>query len=369
MEKARLDKVLANNEIRALITAVGTGIGDHEGDGAFDIEKARYHKIIIMTDADVDGAHIRTLLLTFLFRQMRGLVEAGYVYIAQPPLYKIKRKRREQYVDNDPQLNRILLELGSEDVHLLRLRDEKQLSGETIDELVECLSRLEMVSRGVTRYGCDFAQYLDQHEPDSYELPRYIVRTRTGNEESFRFLCNDDDRIAFHQEFESGEDDNQGLVVREITSEDGVKVQQRVSLHEIFESNEMTKLLRELADYGMDVQRFSRSEEPRYRLIENQGDEKKENIIELHSIIDLVDNIRGIGRRGLSIQRYKGLGEMNPKQLFETTMDPGTRRLLKVNIADAAVADGIFSMLMGEDVPSRRAFIEDNALNVSYLDV
>ena len=369
VEKARLDKVLANNEIRALITAVGTGIGDHEGDGAFDIEKARYHKIIIMTDADVDGAHIRTLLLTFLFRQMRGLVEAGYVYIAQPPLYKIKRKRREQYVDNDPQLNRILLELGSEDVHLLRLRDEKQLSGETIDELVECLSRLEMVSRGVTRYGCDFAQYLDQHEPDSYELPRYIVRTRTGNEESFRFLRNDDDRIAFHQEFESGEDDNQGLVVREITSEDGVKVQQRVSLHEIFESNEMTKLLRELADYGMDVQRFSRSEEPRYRLIENQGDEKKENIIELHSIIDLVDNIRGIGRRGLSIQRYKGLGEMNPKQLFETTMDPGTRRLLKVNIADAAVADGIFSMLMGEDVPSRRAFIEDNALNVSYLDV
>jgi DNA gyrase subunit B len=368
VEKARLDKVLANNEIRALITAVGTGIGDHEGDGAFNIEKARYHKIILMTDADVDGAHIRTLLLTFLFRQMRGLIEAGYVYIAQPPLYKIKRKRREQYIDNDPQLNRILLELGSEDVNLTRLRDNKKLSGETIDELVECLSRLEMIGRGVTRYGCEFAEYLDQHDPESYTLPRYIVRTRTGNEEDFRFLTNDDERIAFHQEFEDAEEENKGVIVREITTDDGVKVQQRCSLHEIFESNEMSKILRELANYGMDVKRFSRSEEPRYKLIENEGDAKKENIIELHSIIDLVDNIRGIGRRGLSIQRYKGLGEMNPKQLFETTMDPKTRRLLKVDIADAAVADGIFSMLMGEDVPSRRAFIEDNALNVSNLD-
>jgi DNA gyrase subunit B len=129
VEKARLDKVLGNNEIRTLITAVGTGIGDHEGDGAFDATKARYHKIIIMTDADVDGAHIRTLLLTFIFRQMKGLIEAGYVYIAQPPLYKIKRKRREQYVDNDPQLNRILLELGTEDVTLVRLRDKKELTG------------------------------------------------------------------------------------------------------------------------------------------------------------------------------------------------------------------------------------------------
>lgn len=370
VEKARLDKVLANNEIRALITAVGTGIGDHEGDGAFDVSKARYHKVIIMTDADVDGAHIRTLLLTFLFRQMKGLIEAGYVYIAQPPLYKIKRKRREQYIDNDMQLNRILLELGSEDVQLVRMRDKKQLSGETIDELVECLSRLEMIGRGVTRYGCNFAHYLDQHESESYTLPRYIVRTRTGNEEDFRFLRNDDDRIAFHEEFQEGEEGSKdGVIIREITSEDGVKVQQRISLHEIFESTEMSKILRELSAYGMDVKRFSRSEEPRYRLIENEGDEKKESIIELHSIIDLVDTIRSIGRRGLSIQRYKGLGEMNPKQLFETTMDPETRRLLKVNIADAALADGIFSMLMGEDVPSRRAFIEDNALNVSYLDV
>ena len=369
VEKARLDKVLANNEIRTLITAVGTGIGDHEGDGAFDATKARYHKIIIMTDADVDGAHIRTLLLTFIFRQMKGLIEAGYVYIAQPPLYKIKRKRREQYVDNDPQLNRILLELGTEDVTLVRLRDKKELTGEVIDHLVECMSRLEMIGRGVARYGCDFAQYLDQNDGENYSLPRYIVRIRTGNEEEFRFLKNDDDRIAFHAEFDLTDEDGHGTVVREIVSEDGVKVQQRISLHEIYESTEMTKLIREVADEGMDITQFSKSEEPRYQIIENKGDEKKENIIELHSIIELIENVRAIGRRGLSIQRYKGLGEMNPKQLYETTMDPKTRRLLKVDIADAAMADGIFSMLMGEDVPSRRAFIEDNALNVAHLDV
>jgi DNA gyrase subunit B len=369
VEKARLDKVLNNNEIRTLITAVGTGIGDHEGDGAFNVEKARYHKIIIMTDADVDGAHIRTLLLTFLFRQMKGLIEAGYVYIAQPPLYKIKRKRREQYIDNDPQLNRILLELGSEDVTLVRARDNLNLNGEKVDELVEALSRLEMVGRGVTRYGCDFASYLDNHDPETYALPRYVARVRTGNEEAFHFLKNDDARTAFHQEFELNDADSNDTLVREMVTPEGHKTLQRISLHEIFESTEMTKLLRDLADAGIDTHQFSKTEDPRYHLVENLGDPKKEVRIELHSIIELVDNIRTIGRRGLSIQRYKGLGEMNPKQLFETTMDPETRRLLKVNIADAAAADNIFSMLMGEDVPSRRAFIEDNALNVSHLDV
>jgi DNA gyrase subunit B len=369
VEKARLDKVLNNNEIRSLITALGTGIGDHEGDGAFDASKARYHKIILMTDADVDGAHILTLLLTFIFRQMRGLIEAGYVYIAQPPLYKIKRKRREQYIDNDAQLNRILLELGTEDVNFVRLRDDKDLDSETIEKVVHILSRMEMVGRGVTRYGCDFATYLDQHNKETHELPRYIARIRTGNNEEFRYLSNDDERAAFHLEFGLADADASDTLNREVQNESGVTVQQRISLHEIYESTEMTKLLRELADAGMDVHTFSKTDEARYQLIENKGDEKKENIIELNSIIELIENIRTIGRRGLSIQRYKGLGEMNPKQLFETTMDPTTRNLLKVDIADAAVADGIFSMLMGEDVPSRRAFIEDNALNVSYLDV
>ena len=368
VEKARLDKVLGNNEIRSLITAVGTGIGE-EGEGAFNVEKARYHKIILMTDADVDGAHIRTLLLTFLFRQLKGLIEAGYVYIAQPPLYKIKRKRREQYVDNDAQLNRILLELGSEDVTLKRLRDNTELSSESIDSVVEILSRLEMIGKGVSRYGCNLAHYLDQHDAESHALPRYLVRIRTGNSEEFKFLKGDEERSAFFENFDLNDEDSSGSIVKEVTNNEGQSVLQRISLHEIFESTEMSKLLVDLAQLGMDIKQFSPTESGRYHLIENKGDEKKENIIELHSIIELIDAIRKIGKRGLTIQRYKGLGEMNPKQLFETTMDPKTRKLLKVTIADAAFADATFTMLMGEDVPSRRAFIEDNALNVAHLDV
>jgi len=166
-EKAQLDKVLNNEEIRTLITAIGTGIGTGEDESAFNVEKTRYHKIIIMTDADVDGSHIRTLLLTFLYRQMRGLFDKGYIYIAQPPLYKIKRKRREQYIDNDEQLNRILLELGTEDVVLTRLKDNHVFAPALIDKVVENLSALEKLGGGVTRYGAALPSYLDAHDRET----------------------------------------------------------------------------------------------------------------------------------------------------------------------------------------------------------
>ena len=175
--------------------------------------------------------------------------------------------------------------------------------------------------------------------------------------------------LLFHQEYDLSDGDSSGAIIKEVTNKEGLQVQQRISLHEIYESTEMSKLLKELANFGIDIKQFSPTEEVRYHLIENKGDEKKENIVELCSIIELIDAIRKIGKRGLTIQRYKGLGEMNPKQLFETTMDPSTRKLLKVTIEDAANADAVFTMLMGEDVPSRRAFIEDNALNVAHLDV
>lgn len=376
VEKARLDKVLSSEQIRNIITTVGTGIGDHEGDGSFDATKCRYHKIIIMTDADVDGSHIRTLLLTFLYRQMRGLIDAGYVYIAQPPLYKIKRKKREQYIDNDADLNKILLELGLEDATLVRLRDQHQFPGAKLDKIVEFLSRLEQLGGGVIRYGCVLPEYLDQRKDDSYELPRFLARIRTGNKEEFKYIFNTDERTHFFVEQEI-DDVLADTVVREVAV-GGVTVQQRINVYEIYEAEQMSNLLREMAKGGFDVQQFTSGEEPRYELIEGapptNDDEaraaaKKNTVVPLHSILELVNQIRQFGRRGLSIQRYKGLGEMNAKQLYETTMDPKTRRLLKVDIRDAAEANRIFTMLMGEDVPMRRTFIEDNALNASYLDV
>lgn len=360
-EKAQLDKVLSNEEIRTLITAIGTGIGTGEDDSAFNAEKTRYHKVVIMTDADVDGSHIRTLILTFLYRQMKGIIERGYVYIAQPPLYKIKRKKREQYVDNDEQLNRILLELGSEDILLTRTSDQQVFAPTQIDPIVEMLAALEKLGHGITRHGAGLGEYLDQHDPATHELPRYIARIREGNKESHVFLRTDKERADFDAKHEP-----------DVTGPNGASNApsgpvRRITIHEIFEATEMTKLLKALAKAGVDT-RFSPTETPRYIFTENAG-AKNENKTELFSPLEIIGQIRANGRKGLSIQRYKGLGEMNPEQLFETTMDPEKRRLLKVNINDAAKADALFTLLMGDEVPPRRQFIEDNALNVQNLDV
>jgi DNA gyrase subunit B len=326
-----------------------------------------------MTDADVDGSHIRTLLLTFVYRQMQGLIERGYVYIAQPPLYRIKRKKREQYIDNDEELNRILLELGSEDVTLTRLRDGNAFEPHQVDKIVESFAQLERLGVGVTRLGVSLAEYLDRHTGENFSLPKYIARVREGNQESHEFLADDVARSAFYQ--------REGMDADVADSTDGAgapaptpapiaapRPARRVTIHEIFEGNEMSKLLQSIARLGLDIRQFGATEEARYVIAENVG-QKNETRAELTSPLEIVGHIRTIGRRGLSIQRYKGLGEMNPKQLFETTMDPEKRRLLRVNIADAAKADEMFTILMGEEVAPRRQFIEDNALNVSNLDV
>jgi len=360
-EKAQLDKVLSNEEIRTLITAIGTGIGTGEDDASFNADKARYHRIIIMTDADVDGSHIRTLLLTFLYRQMKGVIERGYVYIAQPPLYKIKRKKREQYVDNDEQLNRILLELGSEDIVLARASDQHVFAPTQIDPIVEMLAALEKLGSGITRHGAQLAEYLDQHDPKTHDLPRYIVRIREGNKESHVFLRNDKERADYDAKHEPEAGGANGA------SAAPTGPVRRVTIHEIFEATEMTKLLKALAHAGIET-KFAPTEAARYVFTENPGT-KNEMKTELHSPLEIIGQIRANGRKGLSIQRYKGLGEMNPKQLYETTMDPDKRRLLKVNINDAAKADALFTLLMGEEVAPRRQFIEDNALNVRNLDI
>ena len=371
-EKAQIDKVLNNEEIRTLITAIGTGIGttsieEDQDDGSFNIEKTRYHKIIIMTDADVDGSHIRTLLLTFLYRKMRGLFDRGYIYIAQPPLYKIKRKKREQYVDTDEQLNRILLELGSEDIILTRISDSHVFAPAQIDLLVESLSAIEKLGGAVTRYGASLGAFLDLRDQTTHELPRYIARIREGNKESTQFLKNESARTAFVQEH--------NLDADLFEQPDNAKVEpkangpvRRITIHEIFEATEMTKLLNAVAKTDLGNVLFTKSEAARFTITENMG-QKTETKTELFGPLDIIAQIRASGRKGLSIQRYKGLGEMNPKQLFETTMDPEKRRLLKVSINDAAKADALFTLLMGDDVPPRRQFIEDNALNVQYVDV
>jgi DNA gyrase subunit B len=318
-----------------------------------------------MTDADVDGSHIRTLLLTFLYRQMKGIIERGYVYIAQPPLYKIKRKKREQYVDNDEQLNRILLELGSEEIVLARTGGAHVFAAAAIDQIIEMLGALEKLGHGITRHGATLAEYLDQSDKASHELPRYIARVREGNKESHLFLTDDKARADFLQK--------QGIDAELNSAAPGatvppIQLTRRVTIHEIFESTEMTKLLKALAKAGVDTAQFAPTDKARYTITENAGT-KTEAKTELFSPLDILTQIRANGRKGLSIQRYKGLGEMNPKQLYETTMDPDHRRLLKVSITDAAKADALFTLLMGDEVPPRRQFIEDNALNVQYLDV
>src|SRR5881296_615479 len=197
VEKARLDKALQNTEIRTMITAIGTGIGAGEGEGAFNIDKLRYHKIIIMTDADVDGSHIRTLLLTFFYRQMQELIKGGYVYIAQPPLYQITRKKRVEYVEDDAQLTRILIQLGTEEVRLRNLADDKEMTQKQLAEILELLESLDKYAAALRRHGGDFGEYIERRDPQTHELPKYLVKVRDGNNESVQYFKNEDELRIF----------------------------------------------------------------------------------------------------------------------------------------------------------------------------
>ena len=368
VEKARLDKVLNNAEIRNLITAVGTGIGDHEGEGAFDANKARYHKIIIMTDADVDGAHIRTLLLTFIFRQMRGLIENGYIYVARPPLYKIKRRKTEQYIQDDAEMSRILISLGCDDIQFVRTSDSHEFPKESLMDLTDLFLKIESVGKGIHRYGCTLSRLLSQYNESTKLLPRFLARIRTGNEEELRFLVDLDAKAGFIKSQGISEDDATNNISKEVESGE-TTVTQRISLYEIYESHEIEKLLLKCNEFGVGYEFFVPSEgSSEYQFLPKQNDSSDDVPVNVTGLTHFLEHIRQLGRKGLQIQRYKGLGEMNPKQLFETTMDPETRSLIKVEISDAIAADNMFTMLMGEEVPPRRAFIEDNALNVSFLD-
>lgn len=390
VEKARLDKVLQNTEIQTMITAVGTGIGGGEQEGSFNIAKLRYGKIIIMTDADVDGSHIRTLLLTFFYRQMTDLVRQGKIYIACPPLYLIKRKKREEYVDDDAQLNRILLGLGAEEVKLKNLSDGKVFTATQLKDVLDLLEKLSKYSDAIRRHGGDFETYLTERNRETGHLPNYLVKVREGNTEWVTYFPGEAEMRAFHEEnrdlnlFEDEPEVSEqpadltleGEAVAETpapsaekaSKKDKTVVHRRARKVELYESTAVEKLIAELAKKGLHVDHYSNSDVPLFELIEGEGE--KATTAPVFSIPEILSKILDIGKKGMQIQRFKGLGEMNPKQLFETTMNPNKRKLLKVDLNDdnALDADKMFTILMGDIVEPRRQFIEDNALN-ARLDV
>jgi DNA gyrase subunit B len=361
VEKARLDKVLQNNEIRTMITAIGTGIGDGEGEGAFNIEKLRYHKIIIMTDADVDGSHIRTLLLTFFYRQMPQLVKQGFVYIAQPPLYSITRKKKTDYIDDDVQLNRILLQNGVEEVKLKNLADGKEFNPKQLEEILALLESLDKHATYIKRLGGDFADYVEKRASDG-TLPQSMVKVRSGNDETVHYFITNEEL----ENFKAQNGDLFGTDTEFERKKDGPTRRAKVSdLH--LESKAIADLLGKLSKKGLDVEHYAAQDKPLFELTEGEGE--RATITPLFSIPEILSGVKAVGKKGIQMYRFKGLGEMDAKELFETTMNPAVRKLLRIELTDAIEAEEMFVRLMGDEVEPRRQFIEDNALNVRNLDV
>jgi DNA gyrase subunit B len=378
VEKARLDKVLQNAEVRNLIVAVGTGIGDG-GEGAFNLERLRYHKIIIMTDADVDGSHIRTLLLTFFFRQMPELILKGFVYIAQPPLFQIKRKKREEYVEGETQLNKMLIKFGSDDVQLKNLADNKVIADSALVEILDMLESLDKFTRAIARHGGDFGEYLSKRNARTHELPRHLVKVREGNLETVHYFHADSELSDFAKEnpdlrlfgaepAEEAEANGAPATEKPARGATAGTVNRRRCIHvELHESKAVAELLNKLERKGLSIDQYRAADKPLFELLEGEGDSQKKRPI--FSIPEILEAVKEVGKRGVQITRFKGLGEMDAKELFITTMDPTKRRLLKVDVADAVEAEEMFSRLMGDEVEPRRQYIEDNALNVRNLDI
>jgi DNA gyrase subunit B len=366
VEKARLHRALQNKEIQSMITAIGAGIGDGEQEGSFNIEKVRYHKIVIMTDADVDGSHIRTLLLTFFCRHMPDLVKRGFLYIAQPPLYLVTRKKRAEYVQDDDELNKILIELGSSEV-IVRTHDQSRtFSADELKVVLENLSTLSRYSRSIEGNGGNFKAYLAARGADG-RLPEYMVRVRTGNDESVIYFTNEEELRVYADENRDLRLFDEQLTDEELAAHTGPS--RRANLHELHESHAIAKIFARLNECGIDTRKFSDDDTPLFDLLE--GDGEKQKAIPVFSVPEILSRVLEIAARGVQIKRFKGLGEMNAKQLFETTMDPVTRQFLRVRLDEdnAVEADRMFDVLMGDIVEPRKRFIEDNALNVRNLDV
>ncbi len=352
VEKARFDKMLQSAEVGTLITALGCGIGREE----FDIDKLRYHHIIIMTDADVDGSHIRTLLLTFFYRQMKELVERGHVYIAQPPLYKVKKGKQERYVKDDKELNAYLLQLAIEGAQLLLDDGLPPLTDLALENLsrqyitiLAIFERLqqnimpELLYELINLPALNESSLFDENEMKNWSAV-LAARLNEKSEASISYIT----RVT------NDEDSNQY----------GIEINKR--LHGISSRNELSSEFFNGADYQIIAQFVEQASDMFTTHSKVTRGERYQAVTKFSEVYNW---LMREARKGLNIQRYKGLGEMNPDQLWETTMDPGNRRLLQVRIEDAIVADEVFTTLMGDQVEPRRDFIESNALNVSNLDV
>ena len=359
VEKARFDKMLSSAEVGTLITALGTGIGRED----FDPDKLRYHRIIIMTDADVDGSHIRTLLLTFFYRQMPELIERGHVYIAQPPLYKIKRGKSEVYVKDDSELNTYLLNAAMDNASVHVNADAPALTGVALETLSkEHIAVENILARLASRYDEAVLRVISQLPAITHEDVENLDKLEAWTEKlSAALPKHSGDRAengnggSYSAAFEPGDEDGEGVRIAITKVQHGLGTT-RYLPREFFESNEykhimsLAEKINDLLSDGAYVQRG----------------EKQQPI---ESFAEAVDWLMKEARRGQTISRYKGLGEMNPEQLWDTTVNPETRRLMQVKIEDAVKADEIFTTLMGDQVEPRREFIEKNALTVSNLDV
>lgn len=360
VEKARLEKILQNTEVGTMISALGCGIG-HDG---FNIDKLRYHKIIIMTDADVDGSHIRTLLLTFFYRHMPALIENNFVYIAQPPLYRVTRKKTSRYIHSEKEMDDYLLELGLSDIKIRLAGQNDYLPFEQQKTFVNFLLEVEGFILRIERKGISFREFLQARNAQGI-LPRFQISLVGGSR--FAYSMNEFEELRLTEEAAQRarhEETLASIPAEEITEEMRVFRPSRLHFIELYEEESLNQLISSLEQCGFEFNDYLVATRP---LLEIREDDGKDH--PFSTLKDVLDFVRANGRKGIEIQRYKGLGEMNADQLWETTMDPTHRTLIQVTLPDVIAADHMFTMLMGEEVPPRRAFIEQHALLVKNLDI
>lgn len=362
VEKARLEKMLAHDEIRTLISALGTGIGTDE----FDLSKCRYGKIILMTDADIDGAHIRTLLLTFFFRQMQQLFDSNMIYVAQPPLYEVrsKGKKNPEYVLSESRMRKRMITRGLEGTELV-IKDSKKgkkelkISDEQLSGFVKLLAEAERIISVLDKRGIRFKEFVRTYY-NGKQLPMFRIRADNKDEVYYQ-KSEYEKRLDELREKTAPVDETQGEQEEPFIGEE---------LHEVGRINEIDSKLK--SEFGLDLNDFLLESA---KLVSGESIPTKfqltngEDKYEIASLGEICSGVRQIGGRGIEIKRFKGLGEMNAEQLWETTMNPATRTLLQVRVDDAGEADRLFSILMGDDVEKRRNFIQDHALEVQNLDV